>query len=200
MSIFISKQILRAPGDSNAGGWQLLLSLPPWDDYRTTPWTRRKAWCLTLLIFCRDFPCLSTSRDPWPHKEREQLSCAGDGKHCILLALCLINTACQSQRQLHPMTSFLGPHAMPKAVILFFLLPYLGFHRCHLPLKRANDFLYAPNVFSVSVQINCIGIWFTHSKTCVQFYTFWEIYSAQWRYHSQLSFFKDELVYTICIK
>lgn len=140
MSIFVSKQILRAPGDGSAGGWQLLLSLPPWDGYRTTPWTRRKDWCLTLLIFCRDFPCLSTSRDPWPHKEQEQLSCAGHGKHCILLALCLINTACQSQKQLHPMTSFLGPHAMSKAVILFFLLPYLGLHTCHLPLRELMIF------------------------------------------------------------
>lgn len=91
----------------------------------------------------------------------QSLHCGGDGKHCILLSLWLINTACQSQRQRHPMTSFLGSYAMSKAVILFFHLPYLGLHTCHLPLKRANDFLYPPNVFIVSVRI---GIRFTHSK------------------------------------
>lgn len=148
----------------NAGVCQSLLSLSPWDGYRITPWTRRKVWCLTLLIFRRDSWCLSTIRDPRPHKELEQPSCGGDGKHCILLSLWLINTACQSQRQRHAMTSFLGPYAMSKAVILFFLLPYLGLHTCHLPLKRAKDFLYPRNVFIVSVQIICIGIWFTHSK------------------------------------
>lgn len=74
----------------NAGVCQSLLSLSPWDGYRITPWTRRKVWCLTLLIFRRDSWCLSTIRDPrpwaafmWWWWEALYLTITMADKHCL---------------------------------------------------------------------------------------------------------------------
>lgn len=210
MSIFVSKQILWAPGDCNTGVCWPHISLSPWDSYRITPWTRRKVWSNIAHLLQR-FLMHFYQQGP-PHKELEQPSCAGDRKCCVVLLLWLVNTACQS-RQFDLVTSFLGLHAVSKALILLFLLfLYLGLHSCHLPLKRVNDVLSPPNALIVSFQIKCIGIWLTYSKMAlfvilVYSSTHFEKCIPRWVPPNKdiratsLSFFIQIVpVYTICIK
>lgn len=164
MSIFVSKQILWAPGD-----WQCR-SLPVTSLTVPLRWLQDNTLDQEEGLVSNIAHLLQRFLMPFYHQgttasQRAWAAFTWWWWETLYLTITMADKHCLSVTETAPSkTSFLGPYAMSKAVILFFLLPYLGLHTCHLPLKRAKDFLYPPNVFIVSVQINCIGIWFTHSK------------------------------------